>query len=404
MLISCPECELQVSDKALSCPHCGYPMHGEPKKTKKKRHKYRRLPNGFGQITELKGNLREPFRAMITVGKTPEGRPICKLLKPKSYFKTYNDAYEALVEYHRNPYDLDANITVEKLFQKWTTGYFLEVKPSTIRGIRAAWKYCEPLYSMSVVDLKAHHIKGCIENANIIRDGEVYYASSVTKELMKTIFNKMLAYAVEYDLVQVNVAKNFTLDKKTRTDARTVKNEHMPFTDEEMETLWANINTHEFADIVLIQCYTGWRPQELGLLRLENINLHNWTMKGGMKTEAGKDRVVPVHTRIRPLVEARYDAAVVMGSDYLLPCANGKQMTYAKYAYRFTKMVAELGLNPEHKGHDGRKHFITQAKKYGVNEYAIKYIVGHAIDDITERVYTERNIEWLAEEIEKIKV
>ena len=26
MLIKCPECELQVSDKALSCPHCGYPL------------------------------------------------------------------------------------------------------------------------------------------------------------------------------------------------------------------------------------------------------------------------------------------------------------------------------------------------------------------------------------------
>lgn len=25
-LIKCPECELQVSDKALSCPHCGFPL------------------------------------------------------------------------------------------------------------------------------------------------------------------------------------------------------------------------------------------------------------------------------------------------------------------------------------------------------------------------------------------
>lgn len=25
-LISCPECNKQISDKAVSCPHCGYPM------------------------------------------------------------------------------------------------------------------------------------------------------------------------------------------------------------------------------------------------------------------------------------------------------------------------------------------------------------------------------------------
>lgn len=48
-------------------------------------------------------------------------------------------------------------------------------------------------------------------------------------------------------------------------------------------------------------------------------------------------------------------------------------------------------------------HFITQAKKYGVDEFAIKYIVGHAITDITEKVYTKREIGWLKTEIEKIK-
>ena len=53
--------------------------------------------------------------------------------------------------------------------------------------------------------------------------------------------------------------------------------------------------------------------------------------------------------------------------------------------------------------HDGRKHFVTMAKKYGVDEYAIKYMVGHKISDITEKVYTQREFEWLKDEIEKIK-
>ena len=55
----------------------------------------------------------------------------------------------------------------------------------------------------------------------------------------------------------------------------------------------------------------------------------------------------------------------------------------------------ELKLNPEHRPHDGRKHFVTMAK--------IKYLVGHKISDITEKVYTQREFEWLKEEIEKIK-
>lgn len=75
MLMKCPECELQVSDKAPACPHCGYPMKPTVKqKPRTKANKRRRLPNGFGQISEIKNrNLRNPFRAMVTVGKTQRG-------------------------------------------------------------------------------------------------------------------------------------------------------------------------------------------------------------------------------------------------------------------------------------------------------------------------------------------
>ena len=60
-------------------------------------------------------------------------------------------------------------------------------------------------------------------------------------------------------------------------------------------------------------------------------------------------------------------------------------------------------MNPEHKCHDGRIHFVTMAKKYHMDEYSIKLIVGHSIADVTEKVYTKRDTEWLREEIEKIR-
>ena len=76
MLIQCPECELNVSDKALACPHCGCPMTKNIKASsvRARHNKRRRLPNGFGQISEIKNrNLRKPFRAMVTVGKNDNG-------------------------------------------------------------------------------------------------------------------------------------------------------------------------------------------------------------------------------------------------------------------------------------------------------------------------------------------
>lgn len=411
MLIKCPECELQVSDKAPACPHCGYPMKPTVKrKPRAKNNKRRRLPNGFGQISEIKNrNLRNPFRAMVTVGKTQDGKPICKPLKPESYFPTYNDAYAALVEYNKNPYDLEPSITVKELYDKWSEEYFKTLKAEgSVRGVESAWAYCSAVYGMRVMDVRARHIKGCMEEGTATVRGKEQHPSASMKNKIKSLFNLMLDYALEYELVDRNYSRTFNLTEETIKEIQTVKQEHIPFSEDEMGRLWAHVDDKRFVDVMLIQCYSGWRPQELGLLELENVDLENWTFKGGMKTDAGMDRVVPIHSKIRPLVERKYKEALSIGNKYLFNCTDGRSgkptmMTYQRYQKGFGMVRDELKLNPEHRPHDGRKHFVTAAKKAGVDEYAIKYMVGHKISDITEKVYTQREFEWLKTEIEKIK-
>lgn len=411
MLVKCPECELQVSDKAPSCPHCGYPMQPTVKrKPRAKNNKRRRLPNGFGQISEIKNrNLRNPFRAMVTVGKAENGRPICKPLKPESYFATYNDAYAALVEYNRNPYDLDAGITVQELYDKWSEEYFKTLKADgSIRAVTSAWAYCSAVYKMRVIDVRARHVKGCMEEGTATVRGKEQHPSASMKNKIKSLFNLMLDYAVEYELVDRNYSRTFNLTDETIKEIQTVKKEHIPFTDEEISMLWEHAEDKNFVDAMLIQCYSGWRPQELGLIELANVDLKNGTFKGGMKTDAGMDRVVPIHSKIRPLVERKYQEAQTIGSPYLFNCKDGRSgkptmMTYQRYQHGFAMVRDELKLNPEHRPHDGRKHFVTAAKKASVDEYAIKYMVGHKISDITEKVYTQREFDWLKTEIEKIK-
>lgn len=411
MLIKCPECELQVSDKASACPHCGYPMQPTVKrKPRTKANKRRRLPNGFGQISEIKNrNLRNPFRAMVTVGKTSEGRPICKPLKPESYFPTYNDAYAALVEYNKNPYDLEPSITVKELYEKWSEEYFKTLKAEgSVRGVESAWAYCSAVYDMRVMDVRARHVKGCMEEGTARVKGKEQHPSASMKNKIKSLFNLMLDYALEYELVDRNYSRTFNLTEETIKEIQTVKKEHIPFTDEEMERLWAHADDKRYVDVLLIQCYSGWRPQELGLLELENVDLENWTFKGGMKTDAGENRVVPIHSKIRHLVEQKYQESQQAGSKYLFTCRDGRSgkpimLTYPRYQTGFSMIRDELKLNPNHRPHDGRKHFVTMAKKAGVDEYAIKYMVGHKISDITEKVYTQREFEWLKTEIEKIR-
>lgn len=410
MLKDCLECGMQVSEKAVICPHCGCPLKETSQITYRRQPKHRRLPNGFGQISEVKKqNLRKPFRVMVTTGKTETGKPICKLLKPTAYFATYNEAYEALLEYNRNPYSLDSQITVKELFDLWSEEYEKRNHKTSVGSMYiSAWKYCESLYEVPVRELKTWQIKKCIDTSTRMVNGKERKPSENIRQWMKFLLSVMLDYAVEYELTDRNYAR--VISSKSITDVQDTPNEpsHIAFTEDELNLLWESVYTIPYVDVLLIQCYSGWRPQELGLIRLENIDLEKNLIIGGLKTKAGINRIVPIHSKIQCLIEKKYKEAINRKSAFLLfsdKCQNldTPSFTYTEYRKQFIKILKKLNLNHEHRPHDGRKTFITLAKKYKVDEYAIKYIVGHAINDLTEHTYTERSSEWLSEEIEKIE-
>ena len=370
MLIQCPECLNEVSDKAAFCPRCGFPF------TQKKYHqktKQKRLPNGFGQISKIHQNLRNPYRAMVSTGTNINGRPICRIL---GYYKTYNDAYMALSEYNRSPYDLDG-MTVEELYKRWRESR--EVGESSARCYNASWKYLSDLYTMPVKSVRTRTLKLCMEQ------GSASKAPGPTKIYIKNVLNLMMDYAVEYELTDRNYARQFSYKNPEK-----VKH-HICYSDEEMTAIW-NSKEDPHVRMLLVQCYTGLRPKELCTIYKENVHLDEKYLIAGMKTEAGRDRIVPIHHLIRSFIEE----AMQNDSNKVFDCS------YDAYRLRLENIKQRLELDQEHKPHDGRKQFVTMAKKSGVDEYAIKRIVGHKITDLTERVYTERPVEWLVQEIEKI--
>lgn len=384
-LINCPECQLPVSTAAETCPHCGFPLKNHTTTRKRSSKTHLRLPNGFGQITELKNpNLRNRFRVMITIGKTETGKPICKILKPQGYFRTYNEAYEALVKYNLDPYSVEDVLTVSDLYDRWSADYFEKVTASSKRTVEAAWAYCSAVENINVLELKGYHIKGCIDEC----------PKESIKGRIKSIFNLMLDYALERDLVKTNVARTFKVERTESEEA------HHSFTKEEMEILWKNASI-PFICYVLIQCYTGWRPQELCNIKLEDVDFTENIIKGGMKTKAGKNRIVPICNKILPTVKKIYAMSEMLGSNNLICDLDGSSLTYDKYYKRFQKAMNNISI-VDHSPHDPRKQFITMAKSAGVDEYAIKRLVGHSINDITEKIYTARDLAWLRSEVNKI--
>lgn len=396
-LLKCPECRHDVSDKAITCPNCGYPMN-MPSSTKPRirNGKPTKLPNGYGTIYKMSGKRSKPYRVMKTdkwiidpvTGKSKQIRSTI------GYYQSREDAMIALANYNENPYDIKADsITFSEVYEKWSENYFPTLSnPSSVRTVTAAYAYCNGLYDMRMKDIRVSHLEGTILNAQV---------GDSTKSRIKSLFNMMYKYAVAHDIVEKDYASvmfaNGNPIKRSRTK------EVVPFSQEEIFLLWDNLDNIAFADMILIGIYSGWRPQELAILKVADINLEAGTMLGGLKTDAGKNRIVPIHPLIKPLIENRIKEATAMQSEFLFNDANGQQgtyMTYDKYRKRFEKVMKYLKLT--HRPHETRHTFITKAKACDVDEYILKLIVGHAIDDITEKVYTHRTIDQLRAEMEKI--
>lgn len=394
MLINCPECNREISSAAISCPGCGYPINMPPahKKKSKKKGGGSKLPNGYGSVYKLSGNRRKPWVAAKTFGwiLDEEKGTVKQNQRPIGYFPTKSEALDALANYNENPYDIDThNITFEEVYNKWSAEYFPTLKSkSSARTVIAAYKYCKPIYNMRMRDIRVNHLEQTIKDAKV---------GDSTKARMKSLFNLMYRYAMKHEIVDKDYAALCDSVKKPKPTI-----ERIPFSQEEIKALWDNID-FPFVDMVLIGIYSGWRPQELAILKIANVDLEARTFTGGLKTEAGIDRIVPIHPLIYSLVEENYNKALAMGSEHLFNDENGQQgtyLTYDKYRGRFKKVMKRV--NQAHKPHDTRHTFITKGKYYKMDDYILKMIVGHAINDVTEKTYTHRVIEELRREIEKI--
>ena len=371
---------------------------------------------GEGSVTYDK--RRKRYRARVTIGwetneETGRTKQIVKTLG--SNYKTKGEATSALAEYLKNPYDLNnKDITFEQLYKKWFDEYIDTDEHESIKyRVKAAYRYCSLIYKKRFREITIIDMKDCIYKgtATCVRGkykGEQRLASPQSKEIIKYLFNHIYDYALEARLVERNYAREFTLDKKVFQEKEKNYKSKVPFSKEEIDKLWKSIEFVPFADMIVYACYSGWRPTELIKLKIKDVDLKNGFVKGGMKTSAGKNRLVPIHPLVSSIVEKYYKEAKSVGSDYLFNDVNNKfgiGLSYDQYLSRFNKVMNALHFRTEITPHYTRHTFITKAKsrEVNMNEYVLKIIVGHDVGDLTEHVYTHRELNDLKEEMCKIK-
>ena len=202
----------------------------------------------------------------------------------------------------------------------------------------------------------------------------------------------MYAFAMKDDIIQRNHAEFIKINLED-------DDEHgIRFTDASVTSLFAHTEDFPFVKIILIYLYTGWRAREFSEMKKENIDLENMTMRGGLKTKAGKNRIVPIHPKIQRFVRELYDASP---NDYILPSKTGS-MSYFKLYTSFTKTLSDIGITEKHTLHDCRHTFDSWLDDVGVPKTIRNLLMGHSGEDIDEKIYIHKTLEQLREAIEKL--
>lgn len=398
MLILCPECSHNVSDRAAACPNCGYPISSggkRPRRTEntRPRRKHPKLPNGTGSIKFQKNVRRNPYYAYPPCKKiSASGAPV--LDKPIGSYATWYEAYEALVRWkHGADPALEARTgyTFAEIYEmyyreKYESGG-RQYSPSTVNADRAAFKNCHALHDRSFAGLVKADLQGVVDECS----KRLKHASL---ELIVNLYHQMYDYAIGKRLVTIDMAA------LVRISTRDDDERGVPFSPRELTLLWAN-KEREDVQMILLMIYSGFRIKAYETLE---IDTDRGCFVGGVKTAAGKMRTVPIHPAISGyaarLREKKYGFCTGAGN---ISAASFRTNVFYPCLESLGILRAESG--EKHTPHDTRHTFSWICDNAGVDELSKHMLMGHAIQGDVERTkYGHRTFEELQNAINKIKV
>ena len=341
-----------------------------------------KLPNGYGSVHKLSGNRRKPYIAKKTIGFNNEGHQIFKSI---GYYSTREEGLQALAMYNNTPYNVDLkNITFIDLYKRWIDKKDKKVETeemaenSLIPYKNVFKNHCKPLHNIIFIDIRTNHIQSIIDKCD---------CGFTIKRYIKGLCSQLFEFASQLDVpVNKNYAKYVELGKEIQSTM------HSSIQEKKINYLWENINIED-VDLALIMIYTGLRPNELLNIKTENVYLNDRYMIGGGKTEAGRDRIIPIHEKIVPLIEQRLEKA----QKYLITSNIGTKYTYSSFKERWDKMMSNISLN--YYPYDCRHTLATRLDNVGANKLCIKLIMGHKSQDLLDNTYTHKNKVQLIETI-----
>lgn len=375
-----------------------------------KRKKHTKLPNGYGSIRYLGSGRRNPYavhppahenpvngmyvvpRALCYVDDWYVGFAVLTAYKAGTYVPGMEGTLKSSLDSLENADTIIKHIlsdysgkqqskspTYAEVYEAFYANKFHEghqYSKSCIYGARMGFKHSANLHDREFRSITAKDLQDTLDACPLKHS---------SLEQILNLYHSLYHYADGCGWCDKDYSKFVSI--KTPDD-----DEHgVPFTKEELQMLWSH-NEDPIIELLLIMCYSGHRISELKVIE---VDLTDYCFRGGLKTRTSRERIVPIHSAILPLVKRR------LARDGALLCQSTN--TYRK---RCTAALDNLGIlgDPKHTPHDCRHTFSALLEDAKVSDNDRKRLMGHSFKDVTNKVYGHRDLSALRAEIERIKV
>lgn len=370
--------------------------------------RFGRRPNNTGTVVKLSGKRRTPFCARVMSDErdiiTGKKKQICI-----GTFTTREEALNALSLYslkksnsisNEEARNIAPNLfdriqektkkrvpTFKDIYHILDEEEFSKLSKSARDGYGSWIKHFETIYNRPIDNITLADLQYIFDNDKSKNGTQIH---------MKVLCSKIFEYAV----IHQYIPRDFDYTSYIRIAEFKQSTKHYPFTMDEIKKL-KTINTSE-AHLMLIYIYTGLRAGELLKINRNNIHINEPCSDDGSnklisyivtgsKTNAGKNRVVPIHNDIKQLVI----------DELLKP---DKRLIDCSYASLNNTVLSTVNgyLKASHTMHDTRQTFASLCQLSNVDIYVRKKVLGHKLNDITFDIYTNASKNKLWTEVNKI--
>ena len=280
------------------------------------------------------------------------------------------------------------NYTFADVYKEWNEEHFRNLESDKgVEGYEIAYKKAEALHKKKFRSLVLKDFQGVIDT---------YSDQSVsTRSKIKQLFGQMSKWAIREKIITVNYAPFIKIDPDKPKEG-TVKS----FSTEEIQLLEKN-DSDPVVQIVLILIYSGMRVGELFTMQRDNVHIDDRYMVGGEKTETGRNRVIPIHSKIVPYVSRLYGRSA---PGELLIAGYEKNKIVNNFRIKdFYPMLERLGM-PKRKVHATRATFATLAVRSGMQPEVLQAIIGHKSYEITTKYYVDEKRLELSSAMDAVSV